>query len=404
MHWLDLPLEIRLAVYDAFLADHRNVVRVRQPGNAHLVLLRVCKQMAVEGELVGYKRYASLLHEDQIVAFLQCPDSRLFSRITWLDAANDSRLHGGPDPAKRIPVSKLYLCMRSLPNLRTLRVFDCHRASPVSRTTVSRQDIGELRRWRLHWQFEPALFAAGRQSSLCAYQLFLTSHSRVGVFEVVEPGPVQSLRLSGNVFLRTTSLPALRHLSLYEVTSTFFDKDVDGMFSTSPLESFAYDYGYARDPAFQMHDAFLKEVVQPHGYTLRQLVLLSCDRVTTAALRGCLAELNRLEYFALSFITTKEFDSTFISVLSPSVNIFKVSMTTGKFQIPLEVEEDTLCDSVQHVLLQREPPPTCIAVDLRESVMRTRAARWTKMARQRRIHLVIGPWTVSTDELGRPCD
>ncbi|TRM66185.1 hypothetical protein BD626DRAFT_546513 [Schizophyllum amplum] len=381
MHWLDLPLEIRLAVYDAFLADHRNVVRVRQPGNAHLVLLRVCKQMAVEGELVGYKRYASLLHEDQIVAFLQCPDSRLFSRITWLDAANDSRLHGGPDPAKarrRIPVSKLYLCMRSLPNLRTLRVFDCHRASPVSRTTVSRQDIGELRRWRLHWQFEPALFAAGRQSSLCAYQLFLTSHSRVGVFEVVEPGPVQSLRLSGNV------------------TSTFFDKD--------PSESFAYDYGYARDPAFQMHDAFLKEVVQPHGYTLRQLVLLSCDRVTTAALRGCLAELNRLEYFALSFITTKEFDSTFISVLSPSVNIFKVSMTTGKFQIPLEVEEDTLCDSVQHVLLQREPPPTYIAVDLRESVMRTRAARWTKMARQRRIHLVIGPWTVSTDELGRPCD
>ena len=92
--FLELPLEIRLAVYEIYLADHRTIAWVQQPDNTHLRLLRVCKHMAEECEVVGFMSYASLSHEDQILRFLKCSDSHPFSRISWLDAAHDARMVG----------------------------------------------------------------------------------------------------------------------------------------------------------------------------------------------------------------------------------------------------------------------------------------------------------------------
>ncbi|KAL1670602.1 hypothetical protein GGF50DRAFT_109035 [Schizophyllum commune] len=396
--FLELPLEIRLAVYETFLAEHRTVAWVRQPDNTHLRLLRVCKQMAAECEVVGFKNYASLLHEEQIISFLKCSDPHLSSRITWLDAAHDARMVG--TSSTKYHVSMLNSCMCELSNLRTLRVFDCHRGVGLN----YRPGLPHILGTRVHWAFEPALFDPSPPPKLSNYQLFITALMPNSIFELAASQPVQSLRLSGNVSLRTTDLPALRHLSLVEVTSTVFERNVEGIFRTSPIESFVYDYGRPRAPAFEMHDNFLREVLQPHGATLRQLVLLDCNKVTTTALRDCLADLPRLEYFALSFVTTREFDSAFVRVLPPSLKVFKIAVRTGKFQIPLETEESSLCDAVEANLLARVPPPRSIFIDLRDAVVGERIPGWSATARQRRIHLHFGPWKVVSDELGRPCD
>ncbi|KAI5898129.1 uncharacterized protein SCHCODRAFT_02490504 [Schizophyllum commune H4-8] len=397
--FLELPLEIRLAVYETYLADHRVVARAQQPDNTHLRLLRVCKQMAAECEVVGFKQYASLSHEDQILSFLKCSDSRLHSRITWLDAANDARVVGSS--SAQYHVSWLHRCITELANLQTLRVFDCHRAVALHRRSGLAHILGS----RVQWAFERALFEPGPPPpQLSAYQLFITSLQPASIFQLAETEAVQFLRLSGNVSLCTTDLPTLRHLSLVEVTSTFFERKVEGVFRRSPLESFVYDYGQSRAPAFEMHDDFLKEVIQPHGVTLRQIVLLNCNKVTTAALRDCLADLPRLKYFALSFVTTRELDSAFIRVLPPSLEVFKIAIRTGKFQIPLEAEESSLCDAVKVNLLVRVPPPRSISIDLRDAVVGERISSWFATARQRRVHLHFGPWKVISDELGRPCD
>ncbi|KAL1753297.1 hypothetical protein FB107DRAFT_217988 [Schizophyllum commune] len=396
--FLELPLEIRLAVYETYLADHRTIARVQQPDNTHLRLLRVCKQMAAECEVVGFRTYASLSHEDQILRFLKCSDSHPFSRISWLDAAHDARMVG--TSSTKYHVSLLNLCMAELSNLRTLRIFDCHRGVGLGYRPSTPHILGT----RIHWAFEPALFDPGPPPRLLTYQLFTTTLMPNSIFELASSHPVQSLRLSGNASLCTTDLPALRHLSLVEVTSTFFERNVEGMFRASPIESFVYDYGRPRAPAFEMHDNFLREVLQPHGATLRQLVLLDCNKVTTTALRDCLADLPHLEYFALSFVTTREFDSAFVRVIPPSLKVFKIAVRTGKFQIPLETEESLLCDAVEANLLARVPPPRTISIDLRDTVVGERISRWSTTARQRRIHLHFGPWKVVSDELGRPCD
>ncbi|KAL1739316.1 hypothetical protein HDZ31DRAFT_85943 [Schizophyllum fasciatum] len=349
--FLDLPLEIRLAVYEGLLADYRAIERAKQPDNAHLLLLRVSKQVSAECE-------------------------------------------------RQYHVSSLNECIAKLTNLRTLRVFDAYRAVNLNTAYGLTRILGS----RVHWSFEPAMFLPGPPPQLSAYQMFLTSNQPFALFQLACPQPLRSLHLTGNMSLVDTDLPALRHLSLVGVTSTFFDRNLQGLFATSPMETFVYDYGTARVPSFEMHDTFLKEVLHPHGATLRHLVLLMCSKVTTAALQNCVAQLARLEYFALSFITTREFDSAFVGVLPSTLGVFKIAVKSGKYQPSLNNEEESLCDAIEHSLMAREPPPRSIAVDLREAILRERMTRWAATARHRRIHLHIGRWTVATDELGKPCD
>ncbi len=91
--FLQLPIELRLQIYDIFLDHHQHVRRKSQPSNAHIRLLHTCRLIADEaGDL--FRHYISLLHEHQIRAFVLYAHTRpeLYSRIEWADVANDGRV------------------------------------------------------------------------------------------------------------------------------------------------------------------------------------------------------------------------------------------------------------------------------------------------------------------------
>ena len=89
--FLGLPIELRLAVYSAYLSEHRRIVGGTQPSNQHLRLLRLCKQIAMEARPIIWS-YISLLHEGQIDIFISRAPTEALQRVRWVDAANDGRL------------------------------------------------------------------------------------------------------------------------------------------------------------------------------------------------------------------------------------------------------------------------------------------------------------------------
>ena len=106
--FLHLPVELRLEIYELFLAAHQRVLRDSQPSNSHLRLLRTCSLIAAEaGPLL--RRYVSLLHEHQIAAFLIRAPLEQVARIEWADVANDGRVllqsHPGKGTANASTVS-----------------------------------------------------------------------------------------------------------------------------------------------------------------------------------------------------------------------------------------------------------------------------------------------------------
>lgn len=92
---LKLPVEIRLHVYDTYLALHQVVHHDQQPSNEHIRTLRTCKQIYHEA-LPIFCRYISLRIERQIRAFLSCTGVIEPSQVLRADVANDGRfLHTG---------------------------------------------------------------------------------------------------------------------------------------------------------------------------------------------------------------------------------------------------------------------------------------------------------------------
>ena len=93
---LSIPVEIRLLIYDYILSTHWTVVSNQQPSNAHLNVLRVCKQIAREA-FPTLQQYISLAHEAQIITFLATVSERKASYIRFADVANDGRMVQHPD-------------------------------------------------------------------------------------------------------------------------------------------------------------------------------------------------------------------------------------------------------------------------------------------------------------------
>ena len=94
--FLALPVEIRLSIYDLHLCLQQHIVRDRQPTNAHLRLLRTCRQIRTEAEPI-VSSYISLAHEAQINRLISgAPDHRL-ARVRWVDVANDGRVFQSAD-------------------------------------------------------------------------------------------------------------------------------------------------------------------------------------------------------------------------------------------------------------------------------------------------------------------
>lgn len=88
--FLGLPTELRLNIYQFLLDDHLYIRNNAQPSNAHLRLLRTCRQVA--DEAISLRSYVSLSHEYQISTFIANADISYTSRIQTVDVANDGRV------------------------------------------------------------------------------------------------------------------------------------------------------------------------------------------------------------------------------------------------------------------------------------------------------------------------
>lgn len=90
LHFLEIPLEIRLIIYNAFLQDHQIVHDKRQPNNGHIRILHTCTQVYYEADHI-FRQYVSLHRETQILRFIQCATDTQKAQIRWADLANDGR-------------------------------------------------------------------------------------------------------------------------------------------------------------------------------------------------------------------------------------------------------------------------------------------------------------------------
>ncbi|KAK0233159.1 hypothetical protein IW262DRAFT_1260037 [Armillaria fumosa] len=374
--FLTIPLELRLFIYDVFLANHQHVDASRQPSNAHFALLHTCKQIAWEA--AHYRAYVSLAHEQQITAFISNIPEAHASQILFADVANDGRI-------QTVPVSYLYQALEKMSSLRGLRVFACRRGGPT------RDFIPGA---RLSLQFELAMFPSGR-SGLHFYELYLEPSTQAVVFQSISPSNIQLLRLSGRVrFSKTLQVLSLSHLAIRCVTGNHLDHRMEKHFNHSNLQSFCYAQGNNRIGS-EITDRYFQSLVSGPGASMRKLVLLGCSKLTYTSLASCLRSLPLLEYFALSLVTIRELRSSFITALPASVIVFKLKISNAWYTDPLVQQETELCDELEASFLRRRPPPQSVFLSLRDSVLSSRDVHWRILARDSGYSLTLGPWEQS---------
>ncbi|KAK0506160.1 hypothetical protein EDD18DRAFT_19840 [Armillaria luteobubalina] len=361
--FLTIPLELRLFIYDVFLANHQHVDASRQPSNAHFALLHTCKQIACEAAY--YRAYVSLAHEQQITAFISNIPEAHASQILFADVANDGRIVSYSD--QTVPVSYLYQALGKMSSLRGLRVFDCRRGGPT------RDFIPGA---RLSLQFELAMFPSGR-TGLHFYELYLGPSTQAVLFQSISSSDIQLLRLSGRVrFSKTLQVLSLSHLAIRCVTSNHLDHRMEKHFNHSNLQSFCYAQGNNRMGS-EITDRYFQSLVSGLGAGLRKLILLGC------------------KYFALSLVTIRELRSSFITALPASVIVFKLKISNAWYTDPLIQQETELCDELEASFLRRQPPPQSVFLSLRDSVLNGRDVHWRILARALGYSLTLEPWEQS---------
>ncbi|KZV77477.1 hypothetical protein PENSPDRAFT_746624 [Peniophora sp. CONT] len=389
MHFLvDIPPEVRLIIYDWYLVAHQSLRannRV-QPNNSHFRLLQVCQRIRDEASPCLH-RYVSLLHEYQIAAFIRV--AKHAQEITQVDVANDGRVMTSRDERHRTvsPVSRLFLALRMMPNLRRLRVFDCRQGLPAPG--------GPRFHGLVRLRSEEALFPDEQSKiRLPIYELHVQSGTRSLLFSRIQPEVVRTLRLSGGCALPDSSFtPALRHLTLDTVTGNFFDrKSLHETFVAADLEYFSYRLGDRL--AFEIRDSHLHSL-SLIGRSLRKLVLLGCSRFTSLALQELLVDLRQLEHLTLDLITVKdsELQHDFITPVSPSLSCFKLCITNARLTIVHAEEEASLADAFES-LLARERHPKAAYLYLRDAVLNEgeRRSRLQTLAERQGIEMVLGDW------------
>ncbi|KAJ4001018.1 hypothetical protein F5050DRAFT_1561665 [Lentinula boryana] len=389
--FLSLPVELRISIYSLYLLDLQHVSGNLQPRNTHFRLLHVCRQISYEaGRLANFRSYVSLIHEDQISAFNSITTVEAASRILHADVANDSRLVHASGHVRQnlsVPASELYLVLSKLVSLRRLRVFECHRSRPMKDFIVGA---------RFTLQFEKAMFPSGSPPQLDSYELYLSpfkSPSRI--FQVVSPNRVKNLRLSGECgLLLGTKLPSLTNLAICGVTGHHLDQHMEEYFAQSLLEEVRYRQGDKLGARFELRDHQLKSLVFGSASGLHKLVLLDCTRLSSSILTTCFRHLEQLQYLALSFVSVHELDSNFVAAFPTSLAVVKLGITNAWFSSPLLQEEHKLCESFEESIIMRDPPLRSVHADLRDEVIvaSSRGTRWTKIAKERKFALKLGPW------------
>ncbi|KAI0375379.1 hypothetical protein BV20DRAFT_1117762 [Pilatotrama ljubarskyi] len=386
---LDLPVELRLVIYDHFLADHQQVRRKTQPSNVHIRLVYTCKQIAQEAGPILH-RYISLLHERQIQTFLLHAPSSVCTQVEWADVANDGRVFRGVDTDQEdAPLSSLHVALDRMTALKRLRVFQCRQGLPINlQNTMSLH-----RSRRLGLRFERAMFPRNAPA-LHLYELHISPETRVELFDALSPGALVALRLSGEIVAppgerNLMPVPALRHLTLHGITGNFFDRHtVDECFPGARLEWFIYALGHRL--GFEIRNHHLDSLATVYGNSLRRLILLGCSRLSSTNITRCLESLPVLQYFALHLVTVDELRSNFVLSLPPKLMVFRLQVINAWYAVALKEEERGLCDAIESTVLTRDPRYCRVCVCFRTQLMTEegRRDRWERIARD----LEIGPW------------
>ncbi|KII87222.1 hypothetical protein PLICRDRAFT_55215 [Plicaturopsis crispa FD-325 SS-3] len=407
---LGIPLELRLAIYEEFLEDHLLITQSGkhpgvQPSNAHIIFLHTCRQIAIEAGPI-LRRYVSFKcsrHWDNFCSNVTdaeaqyihhadvANDGRTFrdlARIRWsgVEAIDNTR-----GAARSVPVSGLHYALAALRSLKRLRVFDDQHPQPGAASAQARYAL----------DFEGAMFPRALPD-LEVYELYVDPTTRATVADKVRTHKLQRLRLSGQCLFKTLHVyPCLRHLVLHTLPPiSFLDtRRLDDVFRGMDLESFYY--AQAHRLGFEMMDHHLESLVSGAHPRLKKLVLLSCSKLSTAAIASCVSKMKRLEYFALSLFTVTELRVNFIEAVPPSVSVFKLQVLPGLWSIPFFHEEELMADTLESMLLLRQPPPRAVSLWLRDELVMAndRLKRWSAIAD-------AGNYTLSTDhwedaELGR---
>ncbi|TFK41078.1 hypothetical protein BDQ12DRAFT_733410 [Crucibulum laeve] len=379
-----IPLELRLAIFDHFLYDHKLVRSNKQPSNAHISLLHTCTQFAYEaGQLAGYRKYISLRHERQITSFLKVMDQYDTSHITQIDVANDGRMVKDPQEANSqvVPVSELYLVLQNLKFLDTLRVFENHRARPLYDFHPG---------VRVIWAFEESLFPYQCRRELRSYEIHISPSTHIIALQNISSAKRQRLRLSGCLRLHTRKdIPNMRHLTITGVTGNFFDRIDAKPFGNSPLHTFEYAQGDRL--GFEIRDRFLLSLLGDTSPHLRKLVLLGCNRLTSSALATCIQSTSRLEYFALSLITVDDWISSIIRSLPESLLVLKLKFRNALRRKITSLAADDLCASLESLFF-RESPPLAVYLDLGGFIDDGRVEELKTTLVTSAVKLIFGRW------------
>ncbi|KAH7931032.1 hypothetical protein BV22DRAFT_1108905 [Leucogyrophana mollusca] len=384
---MELPLEIRLLIYQAFLAEHQRIKQSRQPSNAHIQVLRTCRQVYVEAGAI-FRQYLSFRNEIEMERYchLHSAADEIAATVRWADVANDGRMVETMHSGETGPASHLHLVLSKLPSLERLRVFNVRHYHPYS---ISVPHI------RYHLDFEGAMFpAVCRLPDLRSYELHLDPTTRVVPFKAVPSAHIRILRLSGDCHLLVKApLPNLLHLTLRGITSNSFDQiPFNVCFPSCQLESFTHVQGHRL--GFELRNSHLESLVTGPGSHLRKLVLLGSSRLTSSVIASCLRNLPTLEYLALSLVTVNELRDNFVLALGPSISVFKLQITHAWYATPLFEEERRICNALEERLLHPRSPLSAVFVSFHSRLMSEdgRQERWISIAEAAPLTLKIGPW------------
>ena len=210
---------------------------------------------------------------------------------------------------------------------------------------------------------------------------------------------IETLRLSGTVRIAnipSTTLKNLKHLTIINVQGSYFDnRDFTRDFPFIPsLESFAYSQTDRLD--FELRDHHLHTISTAVG-SLRKLVLIDCRKLTTATIAHCLKQFQRLEYFALAFVTALELEVNFIREVPPTIQVLRLAIRNERWTNAFVDKEGDIYRTVGELMQRAGGVLTNVSLHMRPELFRDPAWRdWlSSAARHSRTQLALGPWTSS---------
>lgn len=252
---------------------------------------------------------------------------------------------------------------------------------------------------RLITDFERALFPSDSsyQPPLSTYELLLPGKTNVTLLATLRSPFIETLRLSGTVRIASvpsTTLKYLKHLTINDVQGSYFDtRDFFQDFPSIPiLESFVYSQ--TDRLSFELQDRHLHAISAADS--LRKLVLIDCRKLTTATIAHCLKRFQRLEYFALAFVTALELNVNFIrDTLPPTIQVLRLAIRNDRWKRPFVEEERDIYRTVGNLMEEGGGVLSDVSLDMRPELPRDLGWWLSSTAHRSRISLALGPWLSS---------